>query len=84
MKDSVEELMHTVTGGGFVDYAAFGKRVRFIRRCLDITQEQLAEKIGLTAAFIGHIERGTRIPSIETLYRLCLALGVSADYLMGL
>lgn len=67
-----------------MNYVELGKRVRFIRRCQDITQKQLAEKVGVATSFIGHIERGTRIPSVETLYCICVALGVSADYLMGL
>lgn len=67
-----------------MDYVQLGKRVRFIRRCQDITQEQLAEKMGVSTSFVGHIERGTRVLSVETLYKLCTALGISADYLMGL
>ena len=67
-----------------MDYIALGKRVRYIRRCQDITQEQLAEKVGISASFVGHIERGTRVLSVDTLYKLCTALGVSADYLIEL
>ncbi|MBR4929740.1 MAG: helix-turn-helix transcriptional regulator [Bacteroidaceae bacterium] len=61
-----------------------GKKIRRKRREMDITQEQLAALVGISTSFVGHIERGTRVPSIETLYRICDALGVSADYLMGL
>lgn len=67
-----------------MDYVKLGKRVRYIRHCQDITQEQLADKTGISTSFVGHIERGTRVLSVETLYRLCLALGVSADWLMGI
>lgn len=67
-----------------MDYAAIGERVRIRRKALGITQENLAEKIDVSTSFIGHIERGTRKLSVETLYSLCVALGVSADYLMGL
>ena len=67
-----------------MDYIALGKRVRYIRRCQDITQEQLAEMVGISTSFVGHIERGTRVLSVDTLYKLCTALGVSSDYLMGL
>lgn len=71
-------------GGGFVDYAALGRMVRERRRALRLTQAQLAELAGISVAFVGHIERGTRILSVETLFRLCAVLGLSADYLMGL
>lgn len=67
-----------------MDYVQFGKRVRIRRLVLGLTQEQLAEKIGVCAAYIGHIERGSRKLSVETLYALCRALDVSADWLMGI
>lgn len=67
-----------------MDYKVLGQRVRKIRRGMDMTQAQLAEMTGISTAFVGHIERGTRVLSVETLFRICKALGVSADYLMGL
>ena len=67
-----------------MDYVQLGKRVRIRRRVLDITQEELAEKIGVCTSFIGHIERGTRKLSVETLHDLCRVLDVSADFLLGL
>lgn len=67
-----------------MDYVAIGERVRIRRKALKITQEKLAEKIDVSTSFIGHIERGTRKMSVETLYAICKALGVSADYLMGI
>lgn len=67
-----------------MDYAQLGKRVRARRKALRITQEQLAELAGVSTAFIGHIERGTRVLSVETLHSLCRVLGVSADFLIGI
>ena len=67
-----------------MDYEALGKRIRQKRREAGITQEQLAEMAGISVAFVGHIERGTRVLSVETLLRLCLALEMSADDLLGL
>lgn len=67
-----------------MDYVLMGKRVRCIRRMRHITQKQLAQATGVSASLIGHVERGTRIPSVETVYRICKALGVSADFLMGI
>ena len=67
-----------------MDYEALGKKIRRKRREMDITQEQLAEMAGISTAFVGHIERGTRVLSVETLERICKALGVSADYLIGI
>lgn len=67
-----------------MDYVLLGKRVRIRRNVLGITQEGLAEKIGVSTSFIGHIERGSRKLSVDTLYALCKALDVSADFLLGL
>jgi transcriptional regulator with XRE-family HTH domain len=41
-----------------------------------MTQEQLAERSGLSYKFIGEIERGTANPTVATLERLATALGV--------
>ena len=64
-----------------LDYAALGARIRTARRQKKITQEKLGEICSISTAHIGHIERGTRIPSAETLFRISSSLGVSLDYL---
>lgn len=70
--------------GRFMDYAALGRRVRMSRRWQDMTQEQVAELLDVSVSFIGHIERGTRKLSVETLHGLCAVLCVSSDWLIGL
>ena len=67
-----------------MDYKAIGKRVRLRRQIMEFTQEQLAEKIGVCTSFVGHIERGTRKLSVETLYALCKVLETSADFIIGI
>lgn len=67
-----------------MDYVQLGKRVRIRRNILELTQEELAERIGVSTSFIGHIERGSRKLSVETLYAICKALETSADFLLGL
>ena len=59
-----------------------GARLSGRRRALRLTQEQLSERAGISVSFLGHIERGTRIPSLETIARLSLALNCSTDYLL--
>lgn len=66
-----------------MDYIAFGQRVRRFRKQKRLTQEALAEQVGISASFIGHIERGSRIASLETLMQLCRALAVSPNDLLG-
>jgi transcriptional regulator with XRE-family HTH domain len=57
----------------------FGKRLRKIRRNKDLTQEQLAEAIGVTMEFISLMERGQNGPSFDTLQRLAEVLEVKVE-----
>ena len=65
-----------------VDYNDFGKRVRTLRRQQKLTQEELAEQLSISASFMGHLERGSRIPSVETIVRLCKLYHASADAIL--
>ncbi len=42
----------------------------------------LAEKCGISMSFLGHIERGSRIMSLETFVSICQALDTDADALL--
>lgn len=64
------------------DYVSLGARIRKARKARNLTQEQLAEACDLSTAHIGHIERGTRALSIESLITISHVLGVSTDYLL--
>ncbi len=63
-------------------YQELGKRVRQQRMLAQMTQEKLAEKAGISLSFLGHIERGTRKASLDTLVKLCNALKVSPRVLL--
>ncbi len=65
-----------------VDYYALGARIRSAREKKFLTQEQLGELCSLSTAHIGHIERGTRTPSVDTLCAISSALDVSLDSLL--
>ncbi len=66
-----------------MDYRILGQRIRARRRKAGLTQERLAELAGISTSFLGHVERGTRILSVETLLNLCRALNTTADDLLG-
>ena len=59
-----------------MDYEKLGVRVRQQRVLNRLTQEQLAEKAGVSSSFIGHIERG------ETVVALCNAMDISPSVLL--
>ena len=54
-----------------------GQRLREIRKKQNLTQEQLGELVGLNYKYIGLIERGERLPSIQTLFKISAALKVA-------
>lgn len=65
-----------------MDYVELGHRIRQQRYKRDMTQQKLAEKSGISASFLGHIERGSRKASLETLIGICNALEIGADVVL--
>lgn len=55
--------------------------VRSRRMSMNLSQEQLAEKIDKSPSFIGQLERGECSPKIETLQKLISCLGIDANEL---
>ncbi len=64
-----------------IDYTALGDRIRTVRKKQGLSQEKLGEICQISTAHVGHIERGTRIPSLETLFKISKELNISMDYL---
>lgn len=67
-----------------MDYKQIGKRFRWLRKRADLTQEMAAEFVDISPSFMGHIERGTRIMSLDTFVRLCNLYRVSTDAVLGI
>ena len=63
-------------------YEELGRRIRQQRVLAQLTQEKLAEQAGISLSFLGHIERGTRKASLETLVNICNALKISPNILL--
>ncbi|MFE8602548.1 helix-turn-helix domain-containing protein [Archangium violaceum] len=61
-----------------------GKVARDARLKLKLTQEDIAERVGLTPEVYGRLERGDMLPSTPTLTKICVVLGISADAVVGL
>ncbi len=60
-----------------------GKRIAFFRKLRNLTQAELAEKVGLSSNFIALIESGRRAPSFETLEKLIEVLNVSVNQIFN-
>jgi len=51
-----------------------GLQIRIIRKAKRLTQEAVAERVGIDPKSLGRIEKGTYLPSLETLGKLAKAL----------
>ena len=65
-----------------MDQKAIGKRIKSAREKKGLTQEQLAEQVNLSPMHISVIERGNKLPRLETLINIANVLDVSADTLL--
>ncbi len=65
-----------------MDKVAIGSRLREARNMVKLTQEQLAEKVGIGTTYISDIERGAKFPSLSLFIKIVDALGVSSDYIL--
>lgn len=52
------------------------KRIRKYRHDAELTQENLAEKVGVSRVYIGYVEQGRNTPSLEILEKIAKALKV--------
>ncbi|WP_430622555.1 helix-turn-helix domain-containing protein [Adlercreutzia faecimuris] len=62
----------------------FGKRLRQARMDAGLTQQALADLIGVSLRNYQNYEQGSRNPPLDTLASIAATLRVSADYLLGL
>ena len=62
----------------------FGAKLKDLRKQAGMTQQQLADKLGITKSVVSYYELSERTPSPEVLKELALIFRVSADYLLGI
>jgi transcriptional regulator with XRE-family HTH domain len=65
-----------------LDYFALGVRIHSLRKKKGLTQQVLAEQVGIETSNISHIERGASKVGLSTLVRIANALSVSLDDLV--
>ncbi len=53
-----------------------GERVQILRKRKNLSQEELASRIGIDTKSLSRLERGLHFPSLETLDRIRMELGV--------
>lgn len=62
---------------------SLGGRIAGLRENTRLTQEELADKIGITRAALSHYEKDRREPDYETLKKIADFFNVTTDYLLG-
>jgi len=61
----------------------FGKRLKTLRIKKKLTQQQLADLLGLTKSVISAYENGLRYPAYDVLIKIARIFKVSTDFLLG-
>lgn len=56
-----------------------GSRIRELRKAKNLTQFELAEKIGLSTNFIGMVERGERNTTVDKIFKLAKAFNITME-----
>ena len=59
------------------------KQLRYLRQSKELSQVQLAEKLGVKKQSVSNWENDNVIPSVEMLERIAEYFNVSTDYLLG-
>lgn len=66
-----------------MDYRSIGSNIRKIRTQNKLRQEDVAERANLSVNYVGAVERGERLPSLETFITILNAIGASADVVLS-
>ena len=62
----------------------FGNKLKAIRAEKNLSQQQVADGIGVTRAAYSNYEQGLREPDLDTFKKICLLLATSADYFLDI
>jgi transcriptional regulator with XRE-family HTH domain len=66
------------------EFTTFGARLAELRKAAGFTQHELAAELGVSRGMIAYYESESEYPPTALLPKLALALGVSADALLGI
>ncbi len=66
-----------------LDYTIIGQRLKIARKSKKMTQEELAEKLDVSIAFLSRIERGNSQVNLKRLVQICEILEVSPGEILN-
>ena len=76
-------VINLIKSGGTI-MVDFGERLKKLRLQENLTQQQLANRLGVTKSVVSYYELQERYPSPDILLKLASVFHVSTDYLLGL
>ncbi|HIW74464.1 MAG TPA: helix-turn-helix domain-containing protein [Firmicutes bacterium] len=62
-----------------MDKKAVGRRIKQLRKQKGLTQEEIAELLGLSTTYYAAVEQGTSFPRLDNLVAIINCIGASAD-----
>ena len=66
-----------------IDYSVIGSRIKQARLAKNMTQEDIADKIDISVAFLSRVERGNSHINLKRLSEFCTILNVSEGYILS-
>jgi transcriptional regulator with XRE-family HTH domain len=81
MKNTIEREL--AMSNAILDKREIGLTIKRVRELTNISQKELARRVGLKSAHISHLETGRRSPSTEIAIALCVALHIQPNQLFG-
>ncbi len=66
-----------------LDFTVIGERLKKARLDKNLTQEDLAEKLDISVAFLSRVERGNSRINLKRLSQICDILGVTEGYILN-
>lgn len=62
----------------------FGDKLKQLRKSQKLTQQQLAERLGVAKSVVSYYESGDRFPSYDVLVKIAHTFHVTTDYLLDM
>lgn len=62
----------------------FGERLKDLRKSNGLTQQQLADRLGVAKSVVSYYESGDRFPSYDVLIKIAQGFHVTTDYMLGI
>lgn len=62
----------------------FGEKLKQLRKSMKMTQQQLAERLGVAKSVVSYYESGDRYPSYDVMIKIAKTFHVTIDYLLDI